>query len=80
MTQKQAKSPTPKIKVDENNPDAEMSRDDLETILKLLIEKDNRCGDGSGRGVYTHSTNCDCERIDAQIREIEVSNGIEPSV
>lgn len=41
-----------------------------EKLLKLTIEKQIRCGDGSG-DISTHSVNCRCVDIDRQIEELK---------
>jgi len=43
----------------------------VERLLTLSLERQLRCGDGGNPNTITHSTNCDCARLDKEINEIE---------
>jgi hypothetical protein len=45
-------------------------KDIAEKVIKLMLEKSLRCGDGTGH-IPSHSINCNCDEIDRQIKELK---------
>jgi hypothetical protein len=41
-----------------------------EELMKLTMERQMRCGDGTGGPITAHSINCRCEEIENQLKTL----------
>ena len=44
----------------------------LEELVKIEMERQVRCGDGTGGKIISHSINCKCEYLNAKERDLQV--------
>lgn len=45
--------------------------DIVKRLMTIGVERQLRCGDGSGVKTFTHNTNCDCPRLILEARSLE---------